>query len=276
MRVLFSTTAGAGHFGPMIPIAGACSAAGHQVAVAAPASFASHVLSCGLPHLPFPAVPADRMGAAFARAYSLSRAEANRVVVTEVFGRLDAQVALPALMDIIAEVHPDIVVRDPCEFGSLVAAEQAGIPQVQVAISVDQFIVAMASWLDEPLRELQEMAGLDPTRGADLVLRTPTFTSVPAVLDGSPNAAGADVPQGRRFWRHRSDVQPDGPALPAQWGDPTAPLVYVSFGSVAGSLTQFGTLYPAVLDVLADLPLRILLTTGTGFDPDQGQVLSVL
>jgi UDP:flavonoid glycosyltransferase YjiC (YdhE family) len=50
---------------------------------------------------------------------------------------------------------------------------------------------------------------------------------------------------------------------------PTAPLVYVSFGSVAGSLAQFGALYPAVLDVLADLQIRVLVTTGTGFDPAQ-------
>ncbi len=36
MRVLFSTTAGAGHFGPMVPVAHACLAAGWEVAVAAP------------------------------------------------------------------------------------------------------------------------------------------------------------------------------------------------------------------------------------------------
>lgn len=46
-------------------------------------------------------------------------------------------------------------------------------------------------------------------------------------------------------------------------------MVYVSFGSVAGSLGQLGALYPGILDVLADLPLRVLLTTGAGFDPAQ-------
>ena len=31
MRVLFSTTAGSGHFGPMVPVARACRDAGHDV-----------------------------------------------------------------------------------------------------------------------------------------------------------------------------------------------------------------------------------------------------
>jgi hypothetical protein len=41
----------------MIPIAHACAAAGHAVAVAAPASFADSVAKSGLAHLPFPDVP---------------------------------------------------------------------------------------------------------------------------------------------------------------------------------------------------------------------------
>ena len=36
VRVLFASTAGAGHFSPMVPLAQACAAAGHAVAVAAP------------------------------------------------------------------------------------------------------------------------------------------------------------------------------------------------------------------------------------------------
>jgi UDP:flavonoid glycosyltransferase YjiC (YdhE family) len=44
-------------------------------------------------------------------------------------------------------------------------------------------------------------------------------------------------------------------------------LVYVSFGSVAGSLGAFAAVYPAVLAVLAPLPVRVLMTTGSGYDP---------
>ena len=266
MRVLFSTTAGAGHFGPMVPVAQACAAAGHQVAVAAPVSFAEQVRRRGLPHLPFPDVPAEQMGPVFGRVSELSREEANRVVISEVFGRLDAQAALPALMDVVAETRPDIIVRDPCELGSLVAALQAGIPQVQVAIGMDRFVLAVAPWLDDPLHELQATAGLDPLGGAELVLGTPTLTTVPAVMDAVPGDGGVAEAR-RRSWRYRNDFPADGPSLPARWGDPSAPLVYVSFGSVAGSLDRFAALYPAVLLALADLPVRVLMTTGADTDP---------
>lgn len=136
---------------------------------------------------------------------------------------------------------------------------------MQVAIGLGQFMAAIADWLDEPLRELELMGGLTPARGADLVLSTFTFTSVPAVLDVAPAAVGA-VHDPSRVWRFRVATHASSPRLPANRGDPAAPLVYVTFGSVAGSLGDFGELYQAVLDVLAALPVRVLMTTGTGFN----------
>jgi hypothetical protein len=41
MRVLFWTTAGTGHFGPLIPVARVCQAAGHTVARAMGAEIAA-------------------------------------------------------------------------------------------------------------------------------------------------------------------------------------------------------------------------------------------
>jgi UDP:flavonoid glycosyltransferase YjiC (YdhE family) len=266
VRVLFSTTAGVGHFGPMIPVAHACRAAGHAVAVAAPVSFASSVADAGLDHLPFPDVPADQLGAIFGRLPSLPRGEANRLVVTEVFGRLDAQAALPTLLDLVRDWRPDVVVRDPAEVGALVAAAAAGRPQAQVAIDMGGFVPAMAAWLDEPIRDLEQMAGIGDPRGAQRLLATPTFSSVPATLDQPPAEPGAGAGTSR-VWRYRATAAaPPGPALPGEWGDPAAPLVYVSFGSVAGSIGHFGGVYPAILGVLADLPVRVLITTGKGYD----------
>jgi UDP:flavonoid glycosyltransferase YjiC (YdhE family) len=266
VRVLFSTTAGAGHFGPMVPVAHACRAAGHAVAVAAPASFAASVADAGLDHLPFPDVPAEVMGAVFARLPSVPREEANRIVITEVFGRLDAQAALPTLLEIIRDWRPDVVVRDPAELGALVAAERSDVPQVQVAIDMGGFMSAVADPLDEPVRELEQLAGMAQIRGSARLVATPTFSSVPESLD-QPTVEGAAGPARSRVWRYRIDAAVTGPSLPAEWGDPAAPLVYVSFGSVAGSTGRFDALYPAVLEVLADLPVRVLVTTGRGYDP---------
>ena len=266
MRVLFSTTAGAGHFGPMIPVARACEAAGHAVAVAAPASFAGSVADAGLLHRAFPDVPADQLGAVYGRLPSLPREEANRLVITEIFGRLDGQAALPALLDIIRDWTPDVVVRDPAEVGALVAAHGSGLPQVQVAIDMGGFVPAVADWLDQPIRELERMAGIADLRGSQRLRATPTFSSVPNTLDQPPTEqSGSGLTTGP-VWRFRADTPVAGPSLPASWGDSAAPLVYVSFGSVAGSLGRFDALYPAIVEVLADLPVRVLVTTGKGYD----------
>lgn len=262
VRVLFSTTAGAGHFGPMIPVARACVDSGHDVAVAAPASFADHVREAGFVHLTFPDAPPDVMAAVFGRVPDLSREEGNALVIAEVFGRLDAQAALPTMLQIVSDWRPDLVVRDPAEFAAAAAAERAGVPQGQVAISLGHLFEAFAAILDEPLRELEALAGLATHRGSDVLLSTPTLTSVPASLDGPEDSGG-----GRQVWRYRVPVQSSGPAVPGQWGDPEHPLLYVSFGSIAGALRRFDEVYRQVLEGLADLPVRVLMTTGATLDP---------
>ena len=75
-----ATTAGAGHFAGLQPFALACARAGHEVRVAAPASFAGAVADVGLDHLPLAdAHPAD-LGAVFGRIPTLSMQEADDLV----------------------------------------------------------------------------------------------------------------------------------------------------------------------------------------------------
>ena len=78
MRVLFSTTAGTGHFGPLIPFARACAANGHTVAVAAPGRFAETVTGAGFDHLAYGEPPSELIGQTFARIQQLPFAEAAR------------------------------------------------------------------------------------------------------------------------------------------------------------------------------------------------------
>ena len=270
MRILFSTTAGTGHFGPLVPFARACAAAGHTVAVAAPVRFAEAVSAAGFGHLPFDEPAPDVRGQIFGKIAQLRFEEANRVIVAELFGRLDAQAALPAVTKIINDWQPDLVVREPCEFASMVAAERAGISHLQVAIMTGHFGPAILGVLQESLAELSTIAGLREERGAELVLDADTLTSVPAALDSGELVLGERVSEQPRsdhgrLWRFRTAV-PVEPALPAPWGNPDHPLVYVSYGSVTARQSQFAPLYPATLDALADQPIRILMTTGRGLD----------
>jgi UDP:flavonoid glycosyltransferase YjiC (YdhE family) len=264
VRVLFSTTAGSGHVGPLLPFARACRTAGHEVAVAAPASFGD-VRAAGFDHLPFADAPADRMGAVFARLPSLSFDEANQAVIVDVFGRLDAQAALPGLTATIQRWRPGVVLRDPAELGSLAAARSAGVPHATVAIGVTAALTQLRSMVTVPLGELDALAGLPDGACAAALHSEPTFTCVPAVLDGPPAPGAGDAGPVHRY-RDDSLSAARG-ALPDPWGDPHLPLLYVTFGSVAARQGGFAALYPAVLAALADQPVRVLLTTGRGVDP---------
>ena len=113
MRALFATTAGAGHLGPMVPFARAMRAAGHEVAVAAPASFREAVARTGFEHLPFADADPEAMGRIFAALPAMSPGEANVTVGRDVFGRLNAQAARPGVASIVDSWRPEVIVRDP-------------------------------------------------------------------------------------------------------------------------------------------------------------------
>ena len=265
MRVLCSTTAGDGHFGPLKVLALACRAAGHDVLVAAPESYAGAVARTGLAHAPFADAPQEPMGAVFARVPSLGHEEANAVVMAEVFGRLDAQAAFPGLASVVEEWRPDVVLRDPAELGSLAAAEAAGVPHAEVAIGVAALMDWARTHLVDPLGELDRIAGLPAGRSYRACAGAPVFSMVPECMEATPPSAPVAGGTGR-VTRFRSGTAPSRGHLPPPWGDPDAPLVYVTFGTVAAGLGHLSGLFAGALSALADLPVRVLLTTGHAAD----------
>lgn len=272
MRILFCSTAGTGHFGPLVPVADACASADHQVAVAAPASLAPVVAAAGFSHLPFADVQRERLGEFFGNVFGQSRADANRMVLGRLFAGLSAEAALPGLTEIVISWRPDVVVRETFEFGSLIAAERAGLPQIQVAIGMGRLGRRVKDLFTDGLAELTAAAGLPEGRGIELVQETGVLTSVPACLDAgsvdldsSPPPAGS-VDEQQWVWRYRYGSPPPTGSLPEPWGDQDHPLVYLSYGTVTGRITPLTGAYAETLRVLADLPVRVLVTTGRGFD----------
>jgi MGT family glycosyltransferase len=91
--------------------------------------------------------------------------------------------------------------------------------------------------------------------------RSPYLSVFPQTLD-----EGAQ-PDTRRFHDPAWD-QPSG-ELPDWWpGREDDPLVYVTFGSVAGSFAQALPVYDAAMRAVAELPVRVLLTVGRDLDLD--------
>jgi MGT family glycosyltransferase len=100
--------------------------------------------------------------------------------------------------------------------------------------------------------DMREGVGLGPTAAA----RTTLLSLVSPELD--------DGPARHRF---RDPLPTEAPPLPASWGGSSEPLVYLTLGSVTGSLPLFPGLYDSVLEALAPLPARVLLTLGRDADP---------
>lgn len=263
MRVLVSTTANEGHFGPLTGLARACAAAGDEVRVAAPASWAATVERAGFVHQPFGEPRPEQVGPVMGRLPTLGFEEANVVVIRDVFGRLDAQAALPALVDAVTSWRPDVVVREPAELGCLAAAVRAGVPHVQVAIGMQETSRLFGEHTVQPVRELAALAGVEEGLLAERVAAEPVLSSVPRPLDEAGDDAYDETSV---LLRHRVD-QPvaTGRPLPG-WGQEAHPLVYVTFGSVTGSLPPFAGAFRQALDALADLPVRVLLTVGRQTD----------
>ena len=256
MRVLVATTAGSGHFGPLLPFARALRGCGHVVEVAAPASFGAAVARSGFPHLPFADVAEGKLGAIYASLPGLPSGEAKAVVVAEIFGRLNTEAALPAMEAMIAQRRPDLVLRESSEYSSYLVAEATGIPHAQVEIGLASFHESAGDCLEAPLVGLGATPGLAALRSAPRLSLTP-----PSFEDPSAPGPAATA----RF--HEPIADRAGPALPDWWPGNSDPLVYVTFGSVAGSLGLYPDLYRDVVTVLGDRRLRVLLTVGEGADP---------
>lgn len=253
MRVLLSTTSGAGHFRPLLPVARALQRAGHVVACAAPVEAQSMVEREGLRHLPFEGVPPDHpdRAAAFGRAPTLPPAEARQLVGSVVFGRLNTTYALPGAQAAVAAFAPDLLIHETGESAGRLAAEAAGVPVVGVnpSLSIAQFVTAVAHGV-APLRT---SLGLDPDEDGSAALAAPCLSWFPDVFD-IPEAPFGDV---RRF----SD-----PALPGAAAG--RDLVYVTLGSEAAALPFFPPVLRAAVEGALAAGHRVLVSTGKAVDPD--------
>jgi UDP:flavonoid glycosyltransferase YjiC (YdhE family) len=262
MRILFSSTRGAGHLQPLLPYARALVARRHEVAVAAPEEVSKTVRDAGLPHLPFDHPGDDSLAPIWARLRGASEAEMMTIGARELFAGVNAKTALPKLQATIRAWRPDLVVRDSVEYGALVAAEARGVRHARVAVHSVSFEEVFPPLVGAPVDALRAAAGLPPDDGASLRAE-PVFSSFPASLDRVPDGSRMQAPLRARAVEAAPSV---GPAAWAPTGDPR-PLVYITFGSIVGSTPHLRSVYRTSLDAVADLPVRALLTTGRGLEP---------
>jgi UDP:flavonoid glycosyltransferase YjiC (YdhE family) len=259
MRILFATTRGAGHVGPLTPFADASVAAGHEVLVAAAASTEPHVRRAGLPFAALDEPDEAQMAAIWERVKAATNEDAGRIVFEEVFAGEFARSALPGMLKLARRWRPDVIVRESCEFASPLVAEAVGVPDVHVACFLA--VLGTTDWdLYEPLGRLRREFGLAP-RQRDRSIE-PYLTLAPRSLE---HPAFVEIPGTQRFRAPAPRPRP----LPDWWNGSPRPLVYVSFGSAAAGNGFFPEIYRDAAHALGNLPVRVLLTVGTEVDPQE-------
>ena len=255
MKILMSSTAGAGHVGPLIPFAEASVRAGHEVRIAVPDKALSMVERAGLAGLPVGYPSDEEQGPIWERVEQASPIEKEQIVIHEVFGRLYTRAALPGMLTAVETWRPDLIIGESGELSSSLAAELHGVPQARVAVTLgleDQFHALLRGALDD----LREELGLPPDSALEGLGRLPELSFAPPSF----------YPGGPSTLRFRTPEQPT-PPLPDWWpGDPR-PLAYVTFGTAIPQMDFFPDLFRAAADALENLPARVLFTVGVHRTP---------
>ena len=252
MRTLAACSlGGAGHLNPLLPFLTAARRRGDDTLVVGPQALASIVRDAGYPFAAGGEPPESAVAAIRERLPVVTATEGSRLANRELFGRLATNALLGGMEEVFSRWVPQLVLRETCESASAVLAERTGTPAAQVAISLADVEAGSIATAAPALEE--HHPGL-----ADAVLATPYLTRFPPSLDPSP------FPVTLRF---RPGAPTGGEPLPDWWEGRGGPLIYVSFGTVLGFMSQAKTVYRAALRAAAALPGRVLLTVGRQVDP---------
>jgi calicheamicin 3'-O-methyl-rhamnosyltransferase len=258
MRVLFSCTAGDGHFTPLVPLARASADAGHQVVFATAARCTERVAAAGFDNLPAGRSVdeiAEEMAAFRIRIQEVPSHDRRPETFAYRFATLDAPAKLDALLAEATTWQPDLIVHETADLAAPPVAAALGVPSAQHSFGrlLPHACLERAAPLTAPL---WERLGLEPDPLSGEYRGPYVDICPPSLQDASP-------PEGTRVLH----LQPATPGV----GDPAwrarltgeRPVVYVTLGTVFNDTDRFGT----ILTALADVDATVLATIGRDNDP---------
>jgi calicheamicin 3'-O-methyl-rhamnosyltransferase len=257
VRVLVTSTPGAGHVLPVVPIARALRDRGHDVVWATGAD--SHALVRGAGLTPIAAgLDLATRGQQFREGWppvsSIPPRQRRAVMFPALFATLSARPMYDDLRRVVDARRPDLVLHDPSELAAAPLARSLGIPCMTVGFGrlfPDALLASAASELTELWRD----AGSEVP--PDLGLYDHAYLHpLPPSLEAAP--PGRPIHLVRPVGYDGSDE----PVETAPAGERPRPSVYVTFG------TEFGPVAPwhAVIEALATLDVDALLTVGGQVD----------
>ena len=261
MRVLLTAQPGAGHWHPLVPLAQALTAAGHEVACATAPGFCPSVVATGFRCFP---VGVDETEAALRergeRLVGLPGKEQAAYFWSDVFGGTRAANTLPGLLALGRSWQPDLVVRENMEFAGCIMAERLAIPHA--AVQVTAWRPHMQSLVVAPLNRLRAGIGLPPDPDLEMLHRY-------LLLDPAPPSyrnPAVPLPPTAHALRPVAFDRADGEEAPA-WFEhlpSERPVVYATMGT---TYNRTPGVLEAIVAGLRGEPLTLIVTVGRNRDP---------
>ncbi|WBB78683.1 glycosyltransferase [Micromonospora sp. WMMD882] len=242
MRIVCASQPAPGHFLPTAPLLRALLAAGHEVTVVSSPAFGPFVRRAGFRFRPVgePWLAADVTPRPFAVGESPTVRDGDYTFALDTT-RANAWAA----GDVLADLRPDLLVREPAEFGVTFAAERAGVPTSTVGVGFLRTGDRLLADGGARLLPIRAALGL-PDRVADLdaLSRRRYVQTAPEVFEPVPDA----LTTLRLVDRVRRPA--DAPAV--------RPRALVTMGTLLTS----ENLLARIMDDLARLPVPCVLAAG--------------
>lgn len=263
MRALCTCLPGYGHFLPMVPLARALAAAGHEVAFASAADFCPRIERAGFAAFPAGLSLPEQIEEAARRFPGEHALPPGKERFCSFVPRMLGGVAAPPrardLAPILAEWRPDVLVHDETDFGGPVAAAAAGLPWADHSVGILRPL-DMLRLAGESSAPLQEAEGVDVGSFGGLFAYLYLDVCPPSLQ--SPDIDQIDVAHAMR----NAHIDMGDERLPAWIDDlPERPTVYISLGT----LHQSREVFAMILEGVRDEDLNVIVTIGAGSDPAQ-------
>ncbi len=266
MKLLFTVQPLVGHLHAMVPLALALKEHGHEVAFASGHSFGSTVQRAGFQHfacgLDLSGEPAGVFEAL--PDWESVTAKYPSLAVQQVYGFVQALGPRMAddVIDLLRTWKPDVIIRDPLEFGGYIAAESYRIPHATITWAVYINPKALCS---EALVELRQRYRLPD----DSELTTLDRYLVLNFLPPAWKFPGAPFPPvTHRFCAPPFDLSGAGRLPDWLTARPDRPTVYATLGT---TFNQAPDTFRAILAALSTEDVNAVITVGRSMDPAQFQ-----
>jgi len=259
-RMLFTCRPLAGHYEPLVPLAAAAKAAGHEVAFATGDSYVDRAREAGFEA--FRAGPGEGFRAEWTPRFPgferLVGDEQRRFFLTEVFANLELVPRADDLERVVDAWEPAILVHEVAELAAPLVAAARGIPYVDVSYG-SLIPLALLRATGEAAAPHWRARGLEPDPLAGLFRHLYVDTCPPSLQNPEIE--------------HLASVQALRPAAAARstdeppvWLDRLGgmPIVYVTMGTIWNRDLD---LFRHVIEAVRDEAVALVVTVGRQNDP---------